>query len=144
MRRMQRIGTPILAATILALTPMLLMAQEDLDQVIQAAQQSWRSHDMSALVSGSDTIRLRIPGIAPSASVKPGQAARLLEQYVKSAEEISCERTGQRDLAEDHVYAEILRVYVVKGTHQERTETILFGFRRIGGKWLLREVRVTP
>ena len=144
MRRMQRLGTPVLAAAILVLTPMLLIAQEDLDQVIQAAQQSWRSHDMSALVSGSDTIRLRIPGIAPSASLKPGQAARLLEQYVKSAEEISCERTGQRDLAEDHVYAEISRVYVVKGTHQERTETILFGFRRIGGRWLLREVRVTP
>ena len=144
MRHMQRLGTPVLAAAILVLTPMLLIAQEDLDQVIQAAQQSWRSHDMSALVSGSDTIRLRIPGIAPSASLKPGQAARLLEQYVKSAEEISCERTGQRDLAEDHIYAEISRVYVVKGTHQERTETILFRFRRIGGKWLLREVRVTP
>ena len=144
MRGMQRLGTPVLAAAILVLMPALLTAQEDLDQVIQAAQQYWRSHDMSALVSGSDTIRLRIPGIAPSASLKPGQAARLLEQYVKSAEEISCERTGKRDLAEDHVYAEILRVYVVKGTHQERTETILFGFRRIGGRWLLREVRVTP
>ncbi len=144
MRRKQRLGNVVLLATILAHAPTLLTAQEDLDQVIGAAQQSWRSHDMSALVSGSDTIRLRIPGIAPSASVKPGQAARLLEQYVKPAEEISCERTGLRELAEDHVYAEILRVYVVKGTHQERTETILFGFRRIGGKWLLREVRVTP
>ena len=131
-------------AIMLAVVPARLTAQAELDQMIESAQQAWLDHDMSALVSGSDTIRLRIPGIAPSASLKPGQAARLLEQYVKSAEEVSCERTGSRELSDDHVYAEILRVYVVKGTHQERQETILFGFRRILGTWRLREVRVTP
>ncbi|UCD23490.1 MAG: hypothetical protein JSW51_10630 [Gemmatimonadota bacterium] len=129
---------------VLCSLPASLKAQEDLGQAIEMAQQSWLSHNMSALVAGSDTVRLRIPGIAPSASLRPGQASRLLEQYVKSAEEISCERTGLRELSDDHVYAEVQRVYVVQGTDQQRTETILFGFRRIDGMWRLREVRVTP
>jgi hypothetical protein len=120
------------------------VAQASLDQVIASAQAAWLAHDVSDLVSGSDTVRLRLPGIAPSASLKPGQAARLLEQYLKPTKELSFGESGRRELASDHVYAEMQRIYVVKGTDEERSETVLLGFRRIDGRWVLREVRVTP
>ncbi len=133
-----------IVAVVLMSGPRPAVAQATLDQVVASAQAAWLSHEVSELVSGSDTVRLRIPGIAPSASLKPGQAARLLEQYLKPAEELSFDESGRRELASDHVYAEMQRVYVVKGTDEERTETVMLGFRRVDGTWLLREVRVTP
>ena len=119
-------------------------AQDGFDRAVESARQAWLSHDMEALVAGSDTVRLRIPGIAPSASLRPGQAARLLEQYLKPAQEVSFRLSGTRELADDHAYAEMVRVYVVRGTDEQREDTVLFGFRRIAGRWSLREVRVTP
>jgi hypothetical protein len=128
----------------LASLPSRGTAQGDIERAVESTRQSWIEHDMAALVSGSDTVRLRIPGIAPSASLRPGQAARLLEQYVRPTQEVSFEVSSLRQLSDDHVYAEMVRVYVVKGTDQQRKETVLLGFRKIGGHWSLREVRVTP
>ncbi len=146
MMRVFRLGIVVVGTLLAAqmLGPRTAAAQANLDRVVASAQAAWLAHKVSDLVSGSDTVRLRIPGIAPSASLKPGQAARLLEQYLKPTQELSFEESGRRELAEDHIYAEMQRVYVVKGTDEERTETVLLGFRRVDGKWLLREVRVTP
>jgi len=133
----------VLLATLL-FPPDLATAQSAFDQAIEKAQAAWLDHDVESLVSGSDTVRLRIPGVAPSASLKPGQAARLLDQYLKPCVEQSFEVSSYRELSDDHVYAEMLRTYVVKGTDQNREEIVLLGFRRINSTWLLREVRVTP
>lgn len=123
-----------------------LWGQEEgpLRQAVRAAQDSWMAHDVDLLVASSDTVRLHIPGIAPSASLRPGQASRLLDRYLKPTEEVSFELLNVRALAEDHAYAEIHRRYVVKGTTEEREETVFLGFRRIDMVWSLREVRVTP
>jgi len=144
--RAPQVGLALIMGLLTAPVPgaRLAAAQETLDQVIASAQAAWLAHEVSDLVSGSDTVRLRIPGIAPSASLKPGQAARLLEQYLKPTKELSFSESGRRELASDHVYAEMKRIYVVKGTDEERSETVLLGFRRIDGTWVLREVRVTP
>jgi hypothetical protein len=119
-------------------------AQDAFDRAVESAKVAWLNHDMESLVSASDTVRLRIPGVAPSASLRPGQAARLLDQYLKPSEEQSFEVSNIRELSDDHVYAEMLRRYVVKGTDERREEIVLLGFRRINGTWMLREVRVTP
>ena len=124
--------------------PSVGTAQGDYRQAVERARHSWLNHDMDALVLGCDTVRLRIPGIAPSASLKPGQAARLLDQYLKPTEEVAFRVSSYRELSDDHVYAEMVRVYVVKGTDEQREETVLLGFRVIGDRWSLREVRVTP
>ena len=116
----------------------------ELTRAVQEAQHAWLQHDVAALVSGSDTIRLHIPDLPPSASLRPGQASRLLDRYFSPTEEVSFELTNVRELAEDHAYAEVQRIFVIKGTVEQRQETVFLGFRRIQGLWSLREVRVTP
>ena len=107
-------------------------AQEpDLSKAVEAAQNAWLAHNVDMLVSSSDTVRLHIPGVVPSASLRPGQAARLLERYLKTASERTFELRDVRELAPDHAYAEIERVYVVTGTSEEREETVFLGFRLV-------------
>jgi hypothetical protein len=134
-----------------ALTGLLLLtlapgvaAQDALDSAVVRAQEAFRQHDVDALVETSDTVRLNIPGTATAASLRPGQAARLLSGYLDPAQERSLELVGLRRLADDHAYAELARSYVVKGTSEERVERVFLGFRKLSGAWRLREVRVTP
>jgi hypothetical protein len=125
-----------------------LHAQADsddaLNQAVEVAREAWLAHEVGDLTSGSDTVRLRIPGIAPSASLRPGQAERLLEQYLKSSEELSFDLRDIKKVAEDHAYAEARRAYVVEGTTEPREETVFLGFRLVDSRWRLREVRVAP
>jgi hypothetical protein len=120
-------------------------AQEEadpLDRAVAAAREAWLAHDLNALVASSDTVRLDVPGVAVSASLRPGQAKRLLSQYLEPAREVAFELAGLRRLAEDHAYAEMARRFVVRGTSEEQEEMVFLGFRRIEGVWRLREVRV--
>jgi hypothetical protein len=121
-----------------------LAAQDALDLAVERARAAWLGHDVDALLEHSDTVRLNVPGTAKSASMRPGQATVLLEKYLKAAEEVELDLVRIRRLADDHAYAELARAYVVKGTAEERSERILFGFRQLSGIWRLREVRVTP
>ena len=124
----------------------LAQSQQDeaLDHAIETARAAWLEHRVGEFVSGSDTIRLRIPGIAPSASLRPGQAERLLDQYLQPSEELSFDLRDIKMVATDHAYAEINRVYVVQGTSERREETVFLGFRLVDRIWRLREVRVAP
>ncbi len=120
------------------------LAQTELDEAVELARAAWLEHDVESLVARSDTVRLRLPGIAVSASLRPEQAARLLDRYLDPSQERSFDLVGVRRLAEDHAYAEIARRYVVRGTEDELEETVFLGFRFLDGGWRLREVRVTP
>jgi hypothetical protein len=121
-----------------------LAAQTPLDSAVQQARSAWLGHDVATLVQSSDTVRLNIPGTATAASLKPGQAARILGRYLRSSQERGFSLVGVRRLADDHAYAELDRAYVVRGTSEERRERVFLGFRRLDGAWRLREVRVTP
>lgn len=137
-----------LRAALVGLTLMVaaapLEAQNELDRAVDRAREAWLGHQITALLSTSDTVRLDIPGTATSAAMKPGQAARVLDKYLKGAEERGLDLVRLRRLERDHAYAELARVYVIKGTEEERRERVLFGFRQLDGIWRLREVRVTP
>ena len=115
-----------------------------LDHQVEMARLAWLEHDVGRLVSGSDTVRLRIPGVAPSSSLRPGQAKNLLEQYLKTSEELTFELRDLKKVASDHAYAEMGRLYVVEGTTEQREETVFLGFRLVAARWRLREVRVAP
>jgi hypothetical protein len=122
-----------------------LVAQDEpdpLDRAVAAAREAWMTHDLASLVASSDTVRLDIPGVAVSASLRPGQAQRLLSQYLEPAREVALELAELRRMADDHAYAEMARRFVVRGTSEEQVETVFLGFRRVDGVWRLREVRV--
>jgi hypothetical protein len=119
-------------------------AQDELAEAVEWARLAWLGHDVSRLVSRSDTVRLNLPGVARAASLRPAQAAKLLRQYLKLSEEREFTLREIRQLAPDHAYAEVLRRYVVRGTTEERAETAFLGFRLLRGGWQLREVRITP
>lgn len=134
-------GRALLALALLA-PP--LAAQVTLEEAADRARELWLAHDVSGLVSGSDTIRLQLPGVGFSPALGPAQAARLLDRYLETAREIGFELQGVRLAASDHGYAEGRRRYVVQGTSEEREETVYLGFRQVGGKWRVREVRIVP
>jgi hypothetical protein len=145
MTGLRRLATPtgLLAAALLAMAPPA-RGQVELDSAVERARTAWLGHDAQDLVRHSDTVRLRLPGIAASASVRPEQAARLLERYLDPSQERSFLLVDVRQLAEDHAYAEVARRYVVRGTDEELEETVFLGFRFLEGSWRLREVRVAP
>ncbi len=120
------------------------LAQGSLESVAERARLAWTSHDARDLVARSDTVRLRIPGVAVGAAVRAGQAARLLSDYLSDAEEVELSLRELRYLDADHAYAEFARRFTVRGTTDLRVEAVFFGFLRLGGEWRLREVRVTP
>lgn len=117
---------------------------QGLEPAVERARGAWLAHDVGTLLGGSDTVRLQVPGIASSPAMKPGQAGTLLLQHLKEAKEIGLDLVRIRRLADDHAYAELARSYVVKGTSEERSERVFFGFRQVEGAWRLREVRITP
>jgi hypothetical protein len=53
-------------------------AQDELAEAVEWARLAWLGHDVSRLVSRSDTVRLNLPGVARAASLRPAQAAKLL------------------------------------------------------------------
>ena len=120
------------------------VGQGSLEEAVEVARVAWLAHEADELVSRSDTVRLHLPGVAMSASVKPGQASRLINRYFEAADELTFDLREVRRMAADHAYAEIVRVFVIRGTSEERTETVFLGFRVLDGEWRLREVRITP
>jgi hypothetical protein len=134
-----------LAVVLLAAGPLAAgNAQDPLEAAVEQAASAWTDHRVRDLVAGSDTVRLRIPGVAASAAVRASQAARLLEDFLADAEELQFGLRGIRRVAEDHAYAEFGRGYRVSGTSDVREQTVFFGYRRLAGEWRLREVRIAP
>ena len=119
-------------------------AQSELEASVEWGRTAWLSHDYEALFASSDTVRLQLPEIGRHQAVTPAHAARVLREYLSPADEISFELLRIREASEDHAYAQLARRYVVRGTIDERVETVFLGFRRVAGRWRLREVRITP
>jgi hypothetical protein len=130
--------------SLLIAVPRPLVAQGTLDEAAGRARQLWLAHDMVGLVAGSDTVQLQLPGAAPYAALAPGQAARLLERYLEAAREVAFDLEGVRPGAAEHGYLEGRRRYVVRGTAEEREETVYVEFRLAGGQWRVRAIRIVP
>lgn len=137
------VGLAVVAG-LAAATPPAMSAQASLEAVVAKAADAWLQHRVRDLVEGSDTVRLRVPGVAASSAVRPGQAVRLLEEYLADAEELEFTLRGIRHVATDHAYAEVGRKFKVRGTADVREETVFLGYRQLGGEWRLREVRIAP
>ena len=138
------LGILLVAAAWLPVPEPVAGQQATLETAVASAADAWMRHRVRDLVEGSDTVRLRIPGLAASSAVRAGQAARLLGEYVAEAEELAFALRGIRHVAADHAYAEFGRRFQVRGTSDVREETVFLGYRQIGGVWRLREVRIAP
>jgi len=137
------IGRGVLVAGLVAAAASTAWAQA-VEPFLGRATQAWKGHRTRELTEGSDTVRLRIPGLAVSAAVRPAQAARLLSEYLGDAEEVAFDLDEVRYASPDHAYAQFTRRFRVRGTRDERTETVFLGYRRVAGEWRLREVNIAP
>ena len=126
------------------LSPLPLLAQATLEEAASRARELWLKHDVAGLVTGSDTVRLQLPGVPYLSALAPGQAARMLDRYLESSREIGLDLQGVRETGPNQGYAEGHRRYAVQGTSEEREEVVYLEFRLSGGKWGLREVRIVP
>lgn len=115
-----------------------------LAEAADRARTAWRGQDAQALVAGSQTVQLQIPGAAPSSPLGRDQAAVLLARYFQGVEERELILVAVRALGADRGYAELERHYAVPRTRDERCESVFLGFRRVGGRWVLAEVRIGP
>jgi len=119
-------------------------AQSSLAEAAERARTAWLAHDPQALVGHSGSVGLRIPGADPGSPLNRAQAAELLRRHWGRAVERSLVVNAIREVEPGKGYVELERRYVVSGTLDERRETVLLGFRRGGGSWLLVEVRSAP
>lgn len=135
----------VAAVAVLVLAPArALRAQSSLDTAVGQARQAWMRHDVQVLLEASDTVRLQLPGVGLASALQPGQAARLLDTYLNGSTEVAFTLEELRRPGPGRGYAQMRRVYVVRGTTDRQEETVFLGFDLIGGVWRLREVRVTP
>ncbi len=132
-----------MAGILIGGAPTAVSGQRDLEEIVEAARTAWLRHDYDELLASSDTVRLQLPHIGRQQGVPPAHAARVLRDYLGSAEEISFELRQILSASEDHRYAQLERRFVVRRTTDERVELVFLGFRRVEGRWRLREVRVT-
>lgn len=114
-----------------------------LTEAARSARDAWLAHDPQSLVAKSPSVVLQIPGADPSSPVGRPQAAELLRRHLATAVERSLTILNIREVEPGKGFVEVERRYVIRGTSDERRETLFFGFRQVGGRWVLTEVRST-
>jgi len=112
-----------------------------LEAAARAAREAWLAHDVAGLVGGSSGIVLQIAGAAPSSPVGRAQAEELLRRYLATGTEVTVTIVTVRAVEAGRGFVELERRYVVRGTTDPRRETVFLGFRRVGERWELSEVR---
>jgi hypothetical protein len=109
----------------------------------ERARAAWQVKDVAGLLAGSDTVQVQLPGGNPAAPMNPDQARRVLAQHLEGAEERTLAVVSVREVGSGRGYAELERHYIIARTRDERCESVFLGFRRVGGRWVVSEVRIT-
>lgn len=131
----------VLGAMLLVGTGAAPAQQGTLESAAQAARAAWQAHDVNALIARSSGVILQIPGADPSSALGRAQAGELLRRYLAAATEVAVRVVTVRQVEAGKGFVELDRRYVVRGTADERRETVFLGFRLSGGRWVLNEVR---
>ena len=121
-----------------------LGAQQTLAGAAARALAAWQSGDVRALVARSVTVGLELPGADPSAPLGREQAAHLLRRYLERAHERTLTLVALSEIGPSRGYAELERRYVIRGTRDERCETVVFRFSKVGSNWVLSEIQIVP
>jgi hypothetical protein len=119
-----------------------LAGQATLEEAAHRAVAGWLAHDAEAVVGQSGRVALQIGGADPSAAVSRAQAVALVARYLRPAEERRLDIVAIREVEAGRGVVELERRYVVRGTSDPRRETVFLGFRRVGQRWVLGELRI--
>ncbi|HXE58116.1 MAG TPA: hypothetical protein VNK43_08950 [Gemmatimonadales bacterium] len=139
---MRRWALLLVLGLMVAVGPSAAGQSPTLDRAAEVARRAWRSHDIEALVASSPRLLLQLPGADPSAALGRSQAAALLRDYVKGAEELETAVAAAQEVQAGRGYVELVRRYRLRGTREVRIETLLLSFRLEPAGWVLTELRV--
>ena len=133
-----------LLATVLVLgTPGFRQADSLMVAARRAAAQ-WLAHDFAGLVGGGEAVMVHLPGAEPSSPLRPTQAAELLRSFADDTRELDLIVLVVRSVDPDRAYVEAQRAFEVRGTDVRRSQSLYFGFRRVGTSYRLVEIRALP
>ena len=131
---------------LLALALALGPAAGQADSLMMAARRAtaqWLAHDFRSLV-GDEAVMVHLPGAEPSSPLRPAQAAEVLRSFAEGTRELELVVQVVRDVDPDRAYVEAQRVFEARGTGDRHSQTLYFGFRRVGSSYHLVEVRALP
>ena len=116
--------------------------QSPLEGAAAAVRRAWLSHDAPGVVASGLEILVQLPGADPAPAVHRSQAAALLRGYLAGGTDLQVTIRAAREVEPGVGYVELLRRFRVSGTQEQRTQRVLLGYRRIGARWELAELRV--
>jgi hypothetical protein len=129
-------------ALALLLTPRIAPAQAVLSEAAEEARQAWLDHDARALVADAPRLLVQLPGADPSIALGPAQAAALLGDFMVQGQEVETAVRAAREVEPGRGYVELRRRYRIAGTQDVRTQSLLLGYRLVGNRWRLVELRI--
>jgi hypothetical protein len=131
----------ILLAVIVA--PIAATGQQNaLTDAAEEARAAWFAHDARGLVADAPQILVQLPGADPSIALGPAQAAALLRDFMVQGQEVETVVRAAKEVEPGRGYVELLRRYRIAGTEDVRSQSLLLGYRLLGGVWRLVELRV--
>jgi hypothetical protein len=108
---------------------------------LERLRSAWLRHDAAAVV-GESRVVLQLPGQGASAPLTPAQASRTVQVLFRDATELALDVTAVRSVDPETVYAELRRVYRVRGAAESMTQAVFVAFKAAGDAgWTLVELR---
>lgn len=104
----------------------------------------WMAHEFASLVGDGEAVMVHLPGADPSSPLRPAQAVELLRTFAEGTRELDLVVQMVRDVDPDRAYVEAQRIFQVRGTDVRHSQTLYFGFRRVGKSYHLVEIRALP
>jgi len=128
----------------LMLLPVLVPAQEvPLRTVAEQTRGFWQAQDARGLVNLGSQLLLQLPEADPSAPVGRDQAAELLQDFFRHADEIETRITDVREMDGGLGLVELRRRFRVRGTQEVQEQRVLLSYRASGNSWMLVELRIS-
>jgi hypothetical protein len=133
-----------LLAVALAVGPAGRGQADSLMVAARRAAAQWMGHEFATLVGGGEAVMVHLPGAEPSSPLRPAQAAELLRGFAQGTRELDLIVQVVRNVDPDRAYVEAQRIFQVRGTDVRHSQTLYFGFRRVGTSYRLVEIRALP
>jgi hypothetical protein len=125
-----------------ALAALAVALAQDPTGAIDRLRTSWSRQDAAGIVAGATRVVVQLPGEAATAPLATDQAGRALARLFVDATEMGLEVDAVRPLGNETVYAEMRRLFRVRGSDATVEQRMFAAFRLDGGRWRLVELRI--